>query len=202
MQPGEGIAPRAVALGIENLSRTCVQGRGVLVDVRRAGAGPDALVGYDALMAAIEAQGAQVAEGDFLCLYTGYGDLLMQDGEHVDRDALAARPGLDGSDQALLDWIDRSGLAAICADNPMVEKMRGVECCNGGARLPLHEHCMVKLGIQVRRHRALAGRARPGALPADRPAAEPARRRRLAGDAGRDRLARRNLKISRQPIEF
>lgn len=149
MQPGEGIAPRAVALGIENFSRTCVQGRGVLVDVRRAGAGPDALVGYDALMAAIEAQGAQVPEGDFLCLYTGYGDLLMRDGEHVDRDALAARPGLDGSDQALLDWIDRSGLAAICADNPMVEKMRGVECCNGGARLPLHEHCMVKLGIHL-----------------------------------------------------
>lgn len=149
VQPGEGTAPRALALGIENLARTCVQGRGALVDLRSAGAGPHALVGYDALMAAIEAQGAQVEAGDFLCIYTGYGDLLVQDGEHVDRAQLAACPGLDGTDRRLLDWIDRSGLAAICADNPMVEKMEGVERCVGTARLPLHEHCLVKLGVHL-----------------------------------------------------
>lgn len=149
VQPAEGVAPRAVALGIENLAQTCVQGRGVLVDVRAAGAGPHALVGYDALMAAAEAQGAHVEEGDFLCLYTGYADLLIRDGEHVDRAELAACPGLDGTDRRLLDWIDRSGLAAICADNPMVEKMEGVERCEGTARLPLHEQCLVKLGVHL-----------------------------------------------------
>ena len=149
VQPAEGVAPRALALGVENLAQTCVQGRGVLVDVRQAGSGPEARVGYDALMGAIEAQGAAVEEGDFLCLYTGYPDLLLRDGADVDAAALAACPGLDGSDAALLAWIDRSGLAAICADNPMVEKMTGVENCCGTARLPLHEHCLVKLGIHL-----------------------------------------------------
>ena len=88
----------------------------------------------------IEAQGADVAEGDFLCIHTGFGDLLLRDGEHVRAEDLAACPGLDGTDKALLDWIDRSGLAAICADNSMVEKLEGVTRCDGKTVLPLHGH--------------------------------------------------------------
>lgn len=149
VQPREGVAPRAIALGIENLARTCVQGRGVLVDVRHAGTGPHKLVDYAALAAAMEAQGASIEPGDILCLHTGYADLLLRDGAEVDRAALAACPGLDGADRALLEWIDRSGLAAICADNPMVEKMEGVERCAGAAMLPLHEQCLVKLGVHL-----------------------------------------------------
>jgi hypothetical protein len=145
IQPGPGTAPAAKALGIEHLSRTCVQGRGVLVDIRAAGP----LVGHHALMQAIAAQGATVEPGDFLCLYSGYADLLLRDGAEVDRQALEACPGLDGSDPALLDWISRSGIVAICADNPMVEKLAGVERCCGKALLPLHEHCLVKLGIHL-----------------------------------------------------
>lgn len=148
-QPSEGVAPCANRLGIENLAQTCVQGRGVLVDLRNAGAPPHGRIGYDAFMRACDAQGASVEEGDFLCIYTGYGDMLLRDGDQVDRAALAAFPGLDGSDKALLDFIDRSGLAAICADNPMVEKIDGLERCTGQAMLPLHEHCLVKLGIHL-----------------------------------------------------
>ncbi len=149
VQPSSGVAPRALALGIDNLARTGVQGRGVLVDVRRCGSGPHARVSHADLMAAIEAQGARVQEGDLLCLYTGYADLLLRDGVSVDPAALAACPGLDGSDAALLAWIDQSGLAAICADNPMIEKMEGMVHCAGTALLPLHEHCLVKLGIHL-----------------------------------------------------
>ncbi len=145
-QPG---GPRALALGIENLARTCVQGRGVLVDLRRSGSGPHNAVGYDALMRALDDQRADVEEGDFLCTYTGYGDLLLRDGEHVDPAALSACPGLDGGDAALLEWIDRTGIAAICADNAMVEKLEGVTRCAGRTGLPLHEHCLVKLGVHL-----------------------------------------------------
>jgi hypothetical protein len=67
----------------------------------------------------------------------------------VDRSALAACPGLDGADRELCNWIDRIGLVAICADNPMVEKIEGVQRCAGKAMLPLHEHCLVKLGIHL-----------------------------------------------------
>ncbi len=49
----------------------------------------------------------------------------------------------------LLRFIDESGIAAICADNPMVEKIEGVERCSDAALLPLHEHCLVKLGIHL-----------------------------------------------------
>lgn len=149
IQPADGIAPRAVALGIENLAQTCVQGRGVLVDVRNAGEGRHKLVGYDGLMRAIDAQGADVEQGDFLCIYTGYADLLLRDGAAVSRSELADTPGLNGGDKLLLEWVDKSGLAAICADNPMVEKLDGVETCAGGARLQLHEHCLFKLGIHL-----------------------------------------------------
>ena len=149
VQPADGVAPVAKALGIEQLAQTCVQGRGVLIDVRQAGTAPHGRIGYDALIAAADAQGAKVGEGDFLCLYTGYADLLLRDGSAVDKAALGRCPGLDGSDGRLLDWIDRSGLAAICADNPMVEKIEGIERCAGRAMLPLHEHCLVKLGIHL-----------------------------------------------------
>lgn len=148
-QPAEGVAPHAHRLGIDQLAQTCVQGRGVLVDLRDAGVAPHGRIGYDAFMTALDAQGADVAEGDFLCIYTGYSDLLLRDGEHVDKAALNACPGLDGSDKALLDFIERSNLAAICADNPMVEKIEGLERCVGKAMLPLHEHCLVKLGIHL-----------------------------------------------------
>lgn len=149
VQPVAGIAPRAKALGIENLAATGVQGRGVLVDIRKSGQGTTGHVGYDALMNAMDTQGARVEVGDFLCLYTGYADLLLRDGEAVKPEHLSACPGLDGSDKALLQWIDESGLAAICADNPMVEKIDGVNHCSDAAMLPLHEHCLVKLGIHL-----------------------------------------------------
>lgn len=148
-QPAPGIPPRANALGVENLARTCVQGRGVLVDIRRQGSGAHATVDHAGLLRAMAEQGAVVEAGDFLCLYTGYADLLLRDGEQVDPAALAACSGLDGSDPQLLEWLDRCGVAAICADNPMVEKIEGVERCSDAALLPLHEHCLVKLGIHL-----------------------------------------------------
>ena len=109
------MANKTFSRGIEQLAASCVQGRGVLVDLRGAGEGPLAAVGYDALMRAMAAQGAEAGEGDFLCIYTGYADILLRDGAEASEAELGACPGLDGKDRALLDWIDRSGIAAICA---------------------------------------------------------------------------------------
>ncbi|WP_373083485.1 cyclase family protein [Zhongshania sp.] len=149
VQPADGVAPQAMALGIENLAASCVQGRGVLVDIRRAGCGSHGLVNYEALQQAMDEQGVVVETGDFLCIYTGYADLLLRDGEGVDPARMSACPGLDGTDPKLLQWIDDSGVAAICADNPMVEKIDGVQRCSDKALMPLHEHCLVKLGIHL-----------------------------------------------------
>ena len=56
---------------------------------------------------------------------------------------------LDGADQRLLQWITDSGVAAIAADNYAVEAIpaRGGE----GPRpfVPLHAHCLFKLGVHL-----------------------------------------------------
>lgn len=149
VQPREGVAPCAVALGIENMAETCVQGRGVLVDIRDVEASRGGKVGYAALRAAMDAQGAVVEEGDFLCIYTGFSDLLVRDGADVDQAELDQCVGLDGGDVELLNWIDESGLVAVCADNPMVEKIDGLTIGSGDTLFPLHKHCLLKLGIHL-----------------------------------------------------
>ncbi len=56
---------------------------------------------------------------------------------------------LDGRDERLLQWITDSGVVAIAADNYAVEAYpaNGDDpCC---AALPLHEHCLFKLGIHL-----------------------------------------------------
>jgi hypothetical protein len=57
---------------------------------------------------------------------------------------------LDGGDKALLNWITDSGLAALIADNYAVEEhppsRHYAGCC---AVVPLHEHCLFKLGIHL-----------------------------------------------------
>ena len=56
---------------------------------------------------------------------------------------------LDGRDSKLLNWITDSGLVVLMADNYAVEAhpaTKHVGCC---ATLPLHEHCLFKLGIHL-----------------------------------------------------
>jgi hypothetical protein len=57
---------------------------------------------------------------------------------------------LDGRDSKLLQWITDSGLAVLIADNYAVE---GHPSRPGGegrhAFLPLHEHCLFKLGVHL-----------------------------------------------------
>jgi len=149
--PGETGEAYANSLGIERLAETCVQGRGVLVNLHAIFANQRVRVGYDALLQALDAQGAEIETGDFLCVYTGFGDLLLgmnkqPDGENL-RQACAT---LDGNDPRLLNWITDSGLVAICSDNLAVEEIpAGTSCGHRHAKLPLHEHCLFKLGINL-----------------------------------------------------
>ncbi|MCA8930537.1 MAG: cyclase family protein, partial [Alphaproteobacteria bacterium] len=56
---------------------------------------------------------------------------------------------LDGADEQLLRWITDSGVAAVAADNYAVEAYPARHrdgCC---AALPLHEHCLFKLGVHL-----------------------------------------------------
>jgi hypothetical protein len=56
---------------------------------------------------------------------------------------------LDGRDKKLLQWITDSGLVSLIADNYAVEAHPATSHVGSCAALPLHEHCLFKLGVNL-----------------------------------------------------
>ena len=142
---------RAKALGIERMAGHGVQGRAVLIDLQ-AHLGPGrVVVGYDQLAAILAADRITVEPGDMVCLHTGFAQALVEMGGQPDGQRLAQTGAvLDGRDATLLQWITDSGLSALIADNYAVEAHPATtqpETCS--ATLPLHEHCLFKLGVPL-----------------------------------------------------
>jgi hypothetical protein len=138
-------------LGIETMAETCVQGRGVLVDLAAHLGCERRHVGYDQFMQVIEAQQVVIERGDLLCLHTGFADIVLGMNRQPDPAALA-RSGvvLDGSDERLLQWISDSGIAALIADNYAVEGIPSRARGNDDEEfVPLHVHCLFKLGLPL-----------------------------------------------------
>ena len=141
---------RARALGIENMAARCVPGRGVMIDLHAHLGDERQAVGYDTMMRVLEADSVEVETGDMVCLHTGFAQVLLDMGGQPDATRLD-RTGavLDGRDDKLLQWITDSGLAVLIADNYAVEAhpaLHHAVCC---AALPLHEHCLFKLGLHL-----------------------------------------------------
>ncbi|CAH1692789.1 Cyclase [Hyphomicrobiales bacterium] len=142
---------RTSALGVDAMAAACVQGRGVLVDLRRHFGDQRILVGYDTLMRVLDIDGVTVETGDMLCLHTGLAALVLAMNRQPDPGVLHnACAALDGSDQRLLRWITDSGIAALVADNYAVEALPK-RVCDDGVRpfVPLHNHCLFKLGLPL-----------------------------------------------------
>jgi len=149
---GEGCTGEscATALGIENFAVKAIQGRGVLVDLYAHFGEERRLVGYADLMRVMDADGVTVETGDMLLLRTGFAELIVSMNRHPDMDRLNnACAVLDGRDERLLQWITDSGVAAICADNYAVEAFPARERDGRRPALPLHEHCLFKLGVPL-----------------------------------------------------
>ena len=144
----EGV--EAKRLGIERMAERCVQGRGVMVDLHAHLGVERVLVGYDGLMRVMEADRVEVESGDMLCLHTGFAAELLTMGRQPDERVHAMCAALDGRDQRLLRWITDSGIAVLIADNYAVEAVpaRPGEGAHHPA-MPLHEHCLVKLGVHL-----------------------------------------------------
>ncbi|MFN0160403.1 MAG: cyclase family protein [Burkholderiales bacterium] len=137
-------------LGIENFAVQGVQGRAVLANLRAECGDARAAVGYEQLMRVLEAQKTGVEEGDMLLLYTGWTDLMLAMNKVPDMAVLDhACAGLDGSDDKLLQWIADSGVVALISDNYAVEALPAREGGGRGPMLPLHQHCLFKLGIPL-----------------------------------------------------
>ncbi|KVN00677.1 cyclase family protein [Burkholderia stagnalis] len=149
--PQEGdAAGGARALGIEVMAQTGVQGRGVLIDLRRHFGDARTKVGFDQLMRVMDADDVRVERGDIVCLHTGFADLLLHD-DGGSPATVGSACVLDSSDVRLLRWIDESGLAALAADNHAIEERpyNAQLLAQPGALMPLHELCLFKLGIHL-----------------------------------------------------
>ena len=145
-------ASYARKLGIETFAVKAIQGRGVPVDLHAHCGRERVLVGYEALMRIFEADRVTVAPGDMLLLHTGFAEVVLEMNRQPDMQVLNRSCAvLDGRDERLLQWITDSGVAALCADNYAVEAYPARELAGEGKRaaLPLHEHCLFKLGIPL-----------------------------------------------------
>jgi hypothetical protein len=152
--PGTPVEARSTsaarALGVENLAVRCLQGRAAMVDLYAHFGRRRHAVGYDDLMRIMAADGIVVERGDFLLLRTGFDELILEAGRKPDGKTLhSSCTGLDGGDARLQQWIAETGLVALISDNYAVEihnmPLRPGQC----AALPLHQHCLFKVGVNL-----------------------------------------------------
>ncbi|MGH8759950.1 MAG: cyclase family protein [Burkholderiales bacterium] len=140
----------ARALGVENMAAKCVQGRGVMIDLHAHIGRARAAIGYDQLMRILEKDKVVVEEGDMVCLHTRFAQMILEMNKQPDGAALEkACAALDGRNEKLLQWITDSGLVALIADNYAVEVHPATSHAGCCASLPLHEHCLFKLGVNL-----------------------------------------------------
>ena len=98
----------------------------------------------------MQEQAAAVELGDILCLHTGFAQMLLDMKGDPDPDQLDAHCArLDGRDASLLQWISDSGIAALVADNYAVEALPAKRLPGRHAAMPIHEHCLFKLGLPL-----------------------------------------------------
>ncbi|MGN0933254.1 cyclase family protein [Falsigemmobacter intermedius] len=149
---GEAAGPHgsyARRLSVARLAESCVQGRGVLVDLLRHFGPGRSIIGLEELQQAISAQNVEVRPGDILMLRTGYAEALLDMQSNPDPARLDQTGAvLDGTDTALHAWLSETRIAAIAADNYAVENphVAAGSCCY---RLPLHNHCLFRLGMPL-----------------------------------------------------
>jgi kynurenine formamidase len=138
------------ALGVENMAVQCVQGRAIMIDLHAHFGRTRAVIGHEQLMRVLELDKVVIEPGDMICLHTGFAQLILEMKREPDAHALEnSCSALDGRDGKLLNWITDSGVSAVIADNYAVEAHPASSHRGRCATLPLHEHCLFKLGVNL-----------------------------------------------------
>ena len=137
-------------LGIGSMAEKPIQGRAVMVDLAHHYGTAAQAIGFDQFSAVLGADNIEVRSGDILLIHTGFAAKLIEMNGEPDPAVLHGYGAtLDGRDEQLLNWITDSQIAAIAADNNAVEQYPAAEIEGPGAILPLHEHCLFKLGVPL-----------------------------------------------------
>jgi hypothetical protein len=149
--PNDLAPPGAHRLGVENMAASCIQGRGVMIDLEAHFGRTGHVVGYDDLMRVMEADGVVVETGDLVCFRTGFGTALLEMNRNPDvKKLFSTTSALDGRDTRLQQWVTDSGAVALIADNYAVESNPARPCLDAFcSTLPLHAHCLFRLGCYL-----------------------------------------------------
>jgi kynurenine formamidase len=140
----------AMPLGIDAFAARPIQGRGVLIDIAHHLGRDKRTIGLAEIATIMARDGVRIEKGDIVCLHTGFADELLKMGRSPDPErAHNMCAALDGTDQALLDWISDSTIAAIAADNYAVERIEHLPDACVDAFVPLHYHCLFKRGVPL-----------------------------------------------------
>jgi kynurenine formamidase len=132
------------------MAERCVQGRAVMIDLHAHVGNQRVNVDYNVLNEILNKDSITIERGDMVCLHTGFAELLLGMNRQPDEAILAHSCSvLEGRDPKLLEWISDSGLSVIIADNYAVEAHPASHHSGSCATLPLHEHCLFKLGIHL-----------------------------------------------------
>ena len=92
-----------------------------------------------------------VEQGDFVLFRTGFAEMLLEMKKQPDREKLMAAPcGLDGRDPKLQQWVTDSGAGGADLRQLRGRSMPARPCMDDVcATLPLHAHCLFKLGCYL-----------------------------------------------------
>jgi kynurenine formamidase len=146
----ENATSDARRIGVENMAQSCVQGRAVMIDLHAHYRRAPVAVGYDDLQRLMAADDVTVEAGDMVCLHTGLGEMVMEMGHTPDVRLLEGScASFNGRDGKLLNWITDSKLSVLIADNIGVETTPALLKDGPCSAMPLHEHCLFKLGIHL-----------------------------------------------------
>jgi kynurenine formamidase len=138
-------------LGVQNMAEHGVQGRGVMIDLLAHFGRTGKSVNYDDLMMVLEKDKVVVEQGDFVFLRTGFDRALLGMNKNPDpKELFATTSALNGRDPRLQQWVTDTGLVALISDNYAVESTPAEPCMEPVcAHLPLHAHCLFKLGVYL-----------------------------------------------------
>ncbi|MGK8486429.1 cyclase family protein [Nocardia asiatica] len=129
--------------GIDKVDGKGITTRGVLLDlVRHRGADTFLAAGHpitpDELDAVAKAQGVEVGRGDILLIRTGWWARFLEAGDGTEP--------YSGLDWRCATWLHEREIAAVAADNLMVEDpVSGVD----GTFLPMHMLCLRDMGLML-----------------------------------------------------
>lgn len=134
-------------VSVDSIAEAGVQTRAWMVDLSHHLGTERRAVTFQQLRSIMAADAIAAQPGDIIALHTGFAEKIVEMGGNPNPETLKTFGAvIDGADTELHFWLAESGVAALVTDNYAVEGFAEAQ----GQRapmLPLHEHCLVKLGM-------------------------------------------------------